>query len=324
MKRSLLLLMLVVLLSWSGVAHAQTPSPIEVNFGINAPGAANWIYYIADREGFFRAEGLRVSTITSGTPTNTINLLATGDVGIGLNGSDVLIEAIVHHLPIKIVAPELGPSPYVLATMPSITSWAQLKGKSVLLGPKGDTSSMTFTLLAEQQHLKLEDFSIIPGSTSSARYAALLSGNIAGTVLSQPFSVLAVEKGMHPLAVAGDSIKDWVDTCFAVNTNWAAANPPAVVRFMRALRKALAFAYANPDGAVAALVAATNAAPETAARIYDIDFRRGHVFDPNLRMNVKGLLNMARLAYHYNQINTMPSLSDLFDPSYVEEAVRSR
>src|SRR5271157_2324993 len=95
---------MVMVLAFCPVA-AQTPSPIDVNFGLNAPGAANWIYYIADREGFFRAEGLRVSTITSGTPTNTINLLATGDVGIALNGSDVLIEAIVHHLPIKIVAP---------------------------------------------------------------------------------------------------------------------------------------------------------------------------------------------------------------------------
>lgn len=317
MKQWLPLLMMLVVL---GPVAAQTPSPVEVNFGLNAPGAANWIYYIADREGFFRAEGLHVSTITSGTPTNTINLLATGDVALALNGSDVLIEAIVHHLPIKIVAPELGPSPYVLATIPSVTSWAQLKGKSVLLGPKGDTSSMTFTLLAEQQHLKPEDFSVVPGSTSSARYAALLSGNIAGTVLSQPFSVLAVDKGMHPLAVASDSIKDWVDTCFAVNTNWAAANRPTLVRFVRALRKAVAFAYAHPDGAIAVLVAATNAAPETAAKVYDIDFRHEHVFDPNLHMNTKGLLNMARLAYHYNQISTMPSLSDLFDPSYVEEA----
>jgi ABC-type nitrate/sulfonate/bicarbonate transport system substrate-binding protein len=264
---------------------------------------------------------LHVTAITSGTPTNTINLLASGDVAIALNGTDVFIEAIVHRLPVKIVAPEYGPSPYVLATTPSVTSWAQLEGKSVLLGPKGDTSSMTFALLAEQQHLKLEDFSVVPGSTSSARYAALLSGNIAGTVLSQPFSVLAVQKGMHPLAIAADSIKDWVDTCFAVNTNWAAANRPVLVHFMRALHKAVQYAYANPDGAVAALVAATNAEPATAAKIYDIDFQNGHAFDPNLHMNVKGLLSMARLAYQYKQITTMPSLSELFDPTYVQEAL---
>jgi ABC-type nitrate/sulfonate/bicarbonate transport system substrate-binding protein len=301
-------------------AVAQTAPPVDVNFGLNAPGAANWIYYIADRQGFFRDEGLNVQTVTSGTPTNTVNLLASGGVQVALDGSDDFIEAIVHGLPIKIVAPEWGPSPYVLLTQPSISTWDQLMGKSVLLGPKGDVSSITFTLLAEQRHLRLSDFSVVPGSTSSARYAGLLSGHVGGTVLSQPFSVLALQKGMHPLATAADVVKDWLDTCFAVNTNWATTHRSTVVRMMRALRKALDYGYSHPDGAIATLIAETHIAADTAAAVYDLDFRRQHVFDPKLRMNVKGLMFMAQLARQDGMIDAVPAPSELFDPSFVEAA----
>lgn len=304
-------------------ASAQAPAPVDVTFGINAPGAANWIFYVAQTQGYFRDENLHVTTVTSGTPTNTINLLASGGVALALDGTDVLIEAIVHGLPVKIVAPSYGPSPYVLVTSPSITSWSQLKGKTVLLGPKGDISSITFTLLAKSQHLALEDFSIVPGSTSSARYAAVLSGHVAATVLSQPFSVLAPAKGMHVLAVASQTVKDWADNCFAVNTNWAAAYHVPLVRTVHALRRALAYAYAHRDGAVAALVAATNIDPETAAQLYDADFVRSHAFDPNQQIDAKGVEFMARIAKEYGLIDSVPSLSDIVDTSIVREAARA-
>ena len=316
---------LLVLLAFAIVpAAAQTQAPIEVNFGLNAPGAANWIYYIADRQGFFRDEGLRVTLITSGTPTNTVNLLASGDVGMALNGTDNWIEAIAHHLPIKIVAPELIPNPYIFLTVPPVPNWAALKGKSVLLGPKGDSSSITFTVLMEKLHMKLDDFSIVPGSTSSNRYAALLTGNIGGTILSEPFNLVAIEKGNHPLARVADYVKDWLDTCYAVNTNWAANNRATVVRMVRALKKAAAYGYDHPDGATAALIAATNIAPDTAAKVYEADFRKNRVFDPNLRMDVKRLQFMDDLLQRFGNITTALSISDIYDSSYISEASRGR
>ena len=66
------------------------------------------------------------------------------------------------------------------------------------------------------------------GQTSSSRYQAILSGNVAATVLSQPFSIQAQDAGMRTLAMASETIKDWVDTCIVVNTTWAAANRPLV------------------------------------------------------------------------------------------------
>lgn len=304
-------------------AQAQAAS-VDVSLAINAPGSGNWLIYIAQQAGFFRDEGLHVDVVTSGSNTNTINLLATGGTNFGLDGSDIEIEAIAHGLPVKIVAPEFGPNPYTLVTVPSVTSWDQLKGKTVVLGAKQDVSSLTFFRVAEAAHLRPDDFTIVTSASSSSRYAALLSGNVQATVLSQPFDILAQEHGLHALAYAADSIKSWMDTCFAVNATWAAlpGNHATVVRFVRALRKAVQYGYAHPDEAIAALVAGTNIAQSTAQKAYDLDFRTRHTFDRDQRLDVAGLSAMSAMLVRQGAIASPPRLEDVLDPSYMKEAAR--
>jgi NitT/TauT family transport system substrate-binding protein len=315
-------LCLAVLLVIAGrTASSQTPA-VDLSVAINAPGAGNWIAYVAQRQGFFRAEGLNVTLVISGNPTNTLNLLASGGVGIGLDGSDALIAANVHHLPVKIIAPEFGPNPYSVLVVPSVTRWSDLKGKTVILGPKQDVSAVTFYRMIEAQQLKLDDMTVTFNGTSSSRYAALISGNVQATLLSQPFDILAQAHGMRLLAAAATFLKPWMDTSFAINTNWAVANRATAVHFVRALRKAVRFAYANREPAIVALVEATNIDRSIAEKAYDLDFKQLRAFDPDLRINVPGLQFMAAMLVGDGAIAAAPNISDLLDTSYVAEAAR--
>jgi ABC-type nitrate/sulfonate/bicarbonate transport system substrate-binding protein len=303
-------------------AGAQAPL-VEITLAMNAPGSGNWPVYIADQQGFFRDEGLRVNTVLSGSNTATINLIASGDANIGLDGSDIEIEAIVHGLPLKIVAPEFGPNPYTVVAAAGINTWAQLKGKTIVTGALQDVSSLTFFKLASLQHLTKADFSVINSPSSSSRYEALLSGTIQATVLSQPFDILAQEHGYHALAVASDTIKLWADTCFAVNAKWAPANRATIVHFIRALKKAVRYGYANQDGAVAALIRATNIAEGTARKAYDVDFTHKHVFVINDRSSLAAdLKTMGATIVDAGAAAAMPPIDDVFDASYLRDAAR--
>jgi NitT/TauT family transport system substrate-binding protein len=317
-------LLAVVLLTVPTATPAQT-RVTDVTLAINAPGSGNWPVYIADQQGFFRAEGLNVNIVTSGSNVNTINLVATAGTDFGLDGSDIEIEAAARKLPIKIIAPEFGPNPYNLVATPAIGSWSDLKGKRIVLGSPQDVSSLTFETMAEAQHLSRADFDVSASPSSSSRYAALLSGSVEATVLSQPFDILAQEHGLHVLQPASSIIKTWADTCFMVNTQWASspANHDAGVRFVRALRRAVQFGYANEDGAVAALIKATNIAPSTAAKSYDVDFRQKRVFTINDKTNLAvGLAAMAALAVSGGAILTAPGLDEYFDPTYLQGSAR--
>ncbi len=108
--------------------------------GHECAGSGNWPVYIALAQNFFSDEGLKVTPVLSGSNVATINVLATADANVGLDGSDIEIAAVVHGLPIKIVAPEFGPNPYTVLVSAGINSWADLKGKSVTLGSPQDVS----------------------------------------------------------------------------------------------------------------------------------------------------------------------------------------
>jgi NitT/TauT family transport system substrate-binding protein len=308
-------------LALGGATSAQTAVPISL--AMNAPGSGNWPVYIALAQNFFSDEGLKVTPVLSGSNVATINVLATADANIGLDGSDIEIAAVAHGLPIKIVAPEFGPNPYTVLVTAGINSWADLKGKAVVLGSPQDVSSLSFMQMAALHHLQRSDFSVFTSASSSSRFDALMSGTVQATVLSQPFDILAEERGFHRLDNGAKTLTPWADTSFAVNTKWAAANRAAVVHFVRALKRAVQFGYSHKTETVAALVTATNIAATTAQKAYDLDFTQLHVFDINDRIDLNtGLLAMGEDIRAAGAIATVPPVADFFDASFLRDAGR--
>lgn len=295
----------------------------EVVFGNLAPSASEWPIYLADEGGFFRAEGLHVTVVAGGGPTNVVSALASGGTNVADDGTDSYIAAVAHGLPIRMVMPVFQTMPYQLIVQPSITSFDQLKGKSVVLGTKKDVTAIAFYKMAEAHHLKDTDFSLIVGGTSNARYAALISGNVQGAMLSQPFDLLANAKGMKTLASGSDYFKNnWVFTCMAVNVPWANAHRDVTVRLIRAFKRAIAYGYTHKEQAVTALVDATHVDRGIAEQAYDLDFGRWKAFDPNMRLNASAVENIAKIMQQEGDITSVPGISELYDASYVADAGR--
>jgi NitT/TauT family transport system substrate-binding protein len=315
--------LLAAILALSAPAPARAQNGLaEVTFGILTPTAAEWPLYIAQDQGFFAREGITLTIVQGSTPPNVINQVATGAVDMADNGCDSEIAAIAHGLPLKIVTSMFNVNPYSLVTLPSIKTWADLKGKSVILGTKQDVTAIALSSMAAAQHLKLDDFSIIIGGNSTARYAALSSGNVQGAMLAQPFDLLAESKGNIILGAASDTIKDWVFTCVAANNAWAAKNRPLVLKFMRALQRGIQYGYAHKDVAVTALVGQTHIDPAIAARAYDIDFGKWKAFDPSLKLSSSAMQSVGRYQVGFGIIPALPPMSDLYDPSFVAEALK--
>jgi hypothetical protein len=86
---------------------------------------------------------------------------------------------------------------------------------------------------------------------------------------------------------------------------------------LRALRSAMRFGYANRDATVAVLIDATRAKPEIARKTYDVDFGTWKAFEPNLKMNETGLMNVARAQVAFGALAALPAIGDLYDGSFV-------
>jgi NitT/TauT family transport system substrate-binding protein len=301
---------------------AQNDGLADLSVGIVSDTTLEWHIYVALKRNFFRDEGLNVTILKGAGGTNTINLLATGSVQIATDSATDLMAAIVHGLPIQMIGPSFETNAYTLVTPPSINGWSDLKGKTIALGPKLNAPGITFNRMAQAHHMSFDDFVIVTTASTALRYAALMSGHVAATVLSQPFDILAEEHGMRVLAEARDYFKSWVFECIAANKNWLAANRPIAVRFLRAIREAIRYAYAHRDETVAVLTTSMKIDPEIAAKAYDVDFRRWRAWDPDLRYNEAGLKAVAEAAIESGAIKEMPKFSSLYDPSIAADAVR--
>ncbi|HXF32934.1 MAG TPA: ABC transporter substrate-binding protein [Candidatus Acidoferrales bacterium] len=305
-------------------AAAQPAALADVSIAVLGPSTGDWLMYIAQQQDFFAAEGLNVHVITAGSPPNTTNLLASGSVNFMNNGTDSEIAAIAHQLPLKIVASTFVTNPYTLVTAPSVTTWAQLRNKTITLGTKQDVTAIVLRRMAEAQHLDMDrDFSIVLGGTSAARFAAVSSGNVQGAILTQPFDILAQTQGMHVLAQATTYLKSWVFSALAVNTNWASTHRPEVVKYIRALRRAAQYGYTHRQEAVTALVNVTHVDQSIAQRAYALDFGQWHAFSRTAQVDPRDLQAVMDAIVGIGILPALVPVNAVLDPTYANEAAGS-
>ena len=304
-------------------ARAQT-KPVDVSYGILNYTAAEWPLMLAQSQGFFAKNGVNVSVVSAGSPPNVINALATNGVNIAEDGTDSYIAAVAHHLPIKMIAPVLAVDPYSLMVAPSITSIQQLKGKTITLGTKEDVTAITFSALLAPSHLTMSDFSIVVAGSTPARWAALQSGNAQGSMLLQPFDLLAQAQGYHALGTGQQVLKDWVFTTIAVNEGWAANNRAAIVATLRSLREGIQYGATHRTEAIAALISYTHATPEIAAKTYDLDFNQWKAFRSDLSVTPEQLATIAKYQIQFGVLTAAPAFADMYDGSYAAAALAQR
>jgi NitT/TauT family transport system substrate-binding protein len=312
-----------VLLALGPVRAADPSTPLtEVNWVTLSPQAADWPLFIGESQGIFRDEGLHVNIIAAGSPVNAINALATNAANISNNGTDNIIVAISHGLPLKIVGSTFKAMPYALLVPANIKTWADLKGKQITLATKADVTAVVFSQMAAQHGLTLDDFSIVSGGTSNIRFAALTSGNVQGAILSQPFDLMAEAAGMHVLSTAHDAMADWTFDSLDVNATWAQANRATVVKALRAMHRAMLWGYTHRDAAVALLVDKTHVDPAIAKSAYDLDFTKWHAFDENMRLSEASVRYIEKLQTNFGILSNPPSYSQVYDGSYAAEALK--
>jgi ABC-type nitrate/sulfonate/bicarbonate transport system substrate-binding protein len=313
---------LVVVFGTPSAAQTAPPAALtEVTYANLGRSSGEWPLYIADHEGFFRDEGIKLTIVPFNGPQDVANAVASKSVDLGDVQTDTGIDAIAHSLDIRIIAPALTTVPYRLLVLPTITSWPQLKGVTISLGSRNGSTILAYKRLLKAHKVDDGDFSIMVAGNSSLRLAALKSRQVQATMLAQPYDFLAQSQGMRVMADSSEVMgKDWVFAAILANNAWATANRATVVRFLRAYRRAIDFAYAHRAEAVAILAPIVNVDRDTAEKTYDLTFAKWRGFDPKLRIAPAALLAMSRALVDFGNIAKVPAVGDMYDSSYAAAA----
>jgi ABC-type nitrate/sulfonate/bicarbonate transport system substrate-binding protein len=261
-------LLLTAVAAHATTVHAET---VTLRYGAIANSArsiSSLPLYTAQRQGFLEQEGIALEIVPLPGVEHMVNAVEKGDVDVTHTATPYLIQAVLDR-GFDTVAVIGGPANtvYSLIAQPGITSFADLKGKTVGVSLPADTISISTRLLLAKHGLTEPAFATKELVGTPVRSKCLTEGACAAVPLGQPEDILFQRKGFTKLGDSGEVIPELQFNVIAARRAWAAAHKDTMVRLARAFAATYRF-MAEPKNreAVVAIMAETTNAPADVAR----------------------------------------------------------
>jgi len=311
----------LALIAVAALAHCPCAQAAgAVTLGITSATAFSIPHYIAQEKKYYADAGIDVDTIIAGSANGVLQQLAAGSLNIGQAATDQTLRAIQRGAPIRIIAGAAANAPFRMVAAKGTRSWTELKGKTVSVGGLTDVTLHFLRTMARKNGLGDHDYDLLYGGGSPNRLTQLLSGAVAGAILTNPHDFVALEQGFVDLGSVPDYLPHWAQNNIQVDTRWAAQHRAEILAFLRVHIRATRYFYdpANRDAVIAILAKHTKTTPHVAAKTYDLYVRLqviapdAALFEDGIKSNIDALVAMGDLA-------APPPLANFIDPSYLAE-----
>jgi ABC-type nitrate/sulfonate/bicarbonate transport system substrate-binding protein len=310
-----------------GLAEDKAPTKITVGTAYLSIDAVP--IFVARENGYFREEKISVDLITLATGDKIAFALLGGSIDIARYTPDWIIRAIDKGgSNLKIVLGSNNTLLFALIARNEVQSYADLKGKRLGVSTIAAADATILKRMMAAHGLAPSDYILIQAGSSFERGAALRAGSLSATLLS-PFVDKKVldDGGSRRLDLSTNVVSHYAWGGEAVREDWAKANKPLLLSYMRAWIKASRWSRdpANADAVVRILARDIKMEDRYARYMYDtylgpqgLPATKDGAFD---RLGYEALLkDMAEAG----QIGPpVPSPDKFLDASYWEQARNS-
>jgi ABC-type nitrate/sulfonate/bicarbonate transport system substrate-binding protein len=229
---------------------------------------------VADREGFFRREGLDFRIVVP-IPGGGEAMIAALHVA-----TPFLIQAALAGSDAVAIAAEFNNPVYSLIAQPRIKSFGDLQGKLIAFADDGGSISASMHKLLALHGLRAGDYREKRLEGTPARASCLKRGECEAVPLGQPQDFSALDDGFSLIGRSTEAVPELLYTVTAVRRSWAQAHRDTVVRYVRALGAAFRFIRdpGKRDRVIALIVDFTGASPAAARQTLE------YYFEPERRV----------------------------------------
>src|SRR5262245_34446439 len=289
----------VMLATWlvgasAALAQPNTPlTKLRVAYDGFSMTSAPMIY--ADRHGIFRRFGLDVSPVFVEGGSTLTQAVVGGSVDIAQNGYTPAAAAAVQGADVVFIGGISNKLPFQLVVKSSITRAEQLKGQAIAISRYGSSTDQAADFALRHLGLSRADVKVLQLGGPTARIAAALSGQIAGTIEQYPDTAELARQGFHVLVDVTELAGDYPNTSYVTSRAFLRRNPETVRKFLMAMATAVYEFKRNPDAAIAVSQSFLGVKDVANARAAYEAYRA--VYPDDLRPSAKGLaLVLAELA----------------------------
>jgi NitT/TauT family transport system substrate-binding protein len=220
------------------------PAATLLRLGAGAAGF-NWLpIFLADRQGLFARQGLRIEVHRMGSVDKATAAVRRGELDVAITPPEGAIRDCADGGDLRIIAGNVNRLPLSLIANPRFGRVEELRGKTL------GTSSMTEgTALYTMEMLRRhglhypEDYRFSVVGVHPARWKALQEGTIDAAVQLIPLNFVAIDAGWSNLGEASDYIPEIVFTALIVCHSWANAARDTLITFLRVLQRATEQVY---------------------------------------------------------------------------------
>jgi ABC-type nitrate/sulfonate/bicarbonate transport system substrate-binding protein len=292
---------------------------------IAVQGLAGFFYpmWVADRQGFLRDQGLAVEWTTLDT-NQAIPALLGGSLDILNASTDAALIALSKGATLKLVGDYNIVTPYELVARPEITTIDGLRGQRVGASSLNAGSGTIVRYMLRAHGLSDDDYELVQAGGNPQRYAALQSGGVAASILTDPVNFRARLDGYRILAAFADLVPEYSLDSWWVRADWLndAANREALVGFLTALGRAQQWAKApeNHQALVDLVMDEAHSPQEIAQQIYDyyVVQNPGAIDSTDVRDGPIG--SVVRILRELQDLPPLPPESAWIDRTYARQA----
>lgn len=203
---------------------------------------------IANKEGYFREEGLTVEFLSIRGEIAIRTTLA-GEIDMFTNAGSA-IAAVARNVPVKILAVFQDKPGWDLIALPHIKSIAQLRGQTVaIMSPEGSLAVVTREMLKKHGIDPAKDAQLVVMGGDDVRFPALKAKAIQATLFNTAASLRAQKDGFVKLAAAGEYVNT-IQGGLATSDDKIKQQPGRIAKLMRAALKGAAFYLAKRDASI--------------------------------------------------------------------------
>lgn len=262
-----------VALAAAAIALAAAPSAARAQTALNMAVVSRTVFYlpawVAQKQGFFKAAGLDVTMKVYDGSDQIYQDLRANTQQIAVASTESVIADAYNGGVFRLIAGNSQRPPHFIIAQPEIKTLADLKGK--LMGVVSMHEGTTFFVpdIAKKAGLDAGDIRIEAVGGSPTRMRLLKERKIDAGMQPYPLSYEADAQGFSNLGPVADIVPDYQFSAVIVDQDWARANRPVVVAYLRALREGTAYMFAHPDEAAAIGAVELRTTPALARRAID-------------------------------------------------------
>ncbi|HXV82534.1 MAG TPA: ABC transporter substrate-binding protein [Candidatus Binatia bacterium] len=206
--------------------------------------------YAASDKGFFDQEGIKTEVVLIGSTDTLVQALIAGQLNVAIVDPSAAINAIERGASLKIVGGTVPIAAYTLVGCPKYKSIKELKGTTIGVVSLVSGSTIFLKEMLKSEGLEVNrDYLIIQGGPTTQRLASLKGCNTSATMILGGDLPRAREFGFNEIARLHDYIPNLQFHTFIVDSRWAESNSQLMVRYLKAMVRAMQWAHAHKEEA---------------------------------------------------------------------------